>query len=159
MVFQVIIVGGGAVQIDVTFFRQQQLLGAIFIDHVSAVIGCSGCTVCYMHRAEFSSVSGVQVSDGVTISKRNYRWQIKRIILNIANILIQIFRQVAIMVVMIFRGGGGTVLQNRGFVCSYTSEEMLNKDAPLLLLHSGASSLYGAALVYYLKPTTNSLHL
>jgi len=36
---------------------------------------------------------------------------------------------------------------------------MLNKDAPLLLLHSGASSLYGAALVYYLKPITNSLHL
>ena len=146
-------------QIHIPFFCQQQLLGAVFIDHVSAIVRCCGCTVCYMHRAEFLTIRCIQVSDGVTISKRNYRWQIKRIILNIANILVQIFRQVAIMVVMIFRGGGGTVLQNRGFVCSYTSEEMLNKDAPLLLLHSGASSLYGAALVYYLKPTTNSLHL
>jgi len=75
MVFQVIIVGGGAAQVDVSFLRQQQLLGAVFIDHVSAVVGCSGCTVCYMHCAEFSSIRSIQVSDGVAITERNYLWQ------------------------------------------------------------------------------------
>ena len=75
MVFQVIIVGSEAAQIDVPFFCQQQLLGAIFIDHVSAVVGCSGCPN-LMHRAEFSSIRIVQVSDGVAITERNYRWQI-----------------------------------------------------------------------------------
>ena len=75
MVFQVIIVGSGAAQIDVPFFRQQQFLGAVFIDHISAVVGCGGCTVCYMHRAKLSSVRRVQVSDGIAITERNYLWQ------------------------------------------------------------------------------------
>ena len=75
MVFQVIIVGSGAVQIDVPFFCQQQFLGAIFIDHISAVIRCCGCTICYMYRAEFSFVRSVQVGDGIAITERNYLWQ------------------------------------------------------------------------------------
>ena len=75
MIFQVIIVGGGAIQVDVPFFCQQQLLGTIFIDHISAVIRGGGCTICYMHRVEFSTVSGVQVSDGIAITERNYLGQ------------------------------------------------------------------------------------
>ena len=75
MVFQVIIVGSGAVQIDVTLFGQQQLLGSIFIDHISAVVrGCSY-TVYYMHCAEFSSIRCIQISDGIAITERNYLWQ------------------------------------------------------------------------------------
>ena len=76
MVFQVIIVGSGAVQIDVPFFRQQQLLDAIFIDHISTVVRGGGCTICYMHRAEFSSISCVQVGDSIAITERNYLGQI-----------------------------------------------------------------------------------
>ena len=75
MVFQVIVIRVGVRQVNVPLFRQQQFLGAVFIDHVSAVVGCSGCTVCYMYRAEFSSVSGVQVSDGIAITERNYLGQ------------------------------------------------------------------------------------
>ena len=83
-------------KVNVSRFGKQQPGRTVFIDHVSTVVGCGGCTVYYMHRAELSSIHSVQVSDGVAISKRNYRWQIKRIILNIANILVQIFRQVAV---------------------------------------------------------------
>ena len=75
MVFQVIIVGSGAVQIDVSFFRQQQLLDAIFIDHISRVVSGDGWTIQYMYRTEFSSVRCIQVSDGTSIAERNYLWQ------------------------------------------------------------------------------------
>ena len=75
MVFQVIIIRVGVRQVNVPFFRQQQLLGVIFIDHVSAVVGCSGCTTDYMYCAEFSSVSSVQVSDGIAVTERNDLWQ------------------------------------------------------------------------------------
>ena len=75
MIFQVIVIRITVCQVDVPFFCQQQFLGAVFIDHVSAVVCCSGCTVCYMYRAEFSSISGVQVSDGIAITERNYLGQ------------------------------------------------------------------------------------
>jgi len=63
-------------QIHISRFGKQQPGRTVFIDHVSAVVGCSGCTVCYMYRAEFSSVSGVQVSDGIAITECNYLGQI-----------------------------------------------------------------------------------
>ena len=75
MVFQVIIVRVGICQIHIPFFRQQQLLRSVFIDHIPAVVSRSGRTVYYMQRAEFSSVGGVQVSDGTAITERNYLWQ------------------------------------------------------------------------------------
>ena len=59
MVFQVIIVGSGAVQIDVPFFRQQQLLGTIFIDHISAVVRGGSGSPNLMHCAELSSVRSI----------------------------------------------------------------------------------------------------
>ena len=59
-------------KVNVSRFGKQQPGCTIFIDHVSAVVGCSGCTICYMHRAEFSSISGVQVSDGIAITECNY---------------------------------------------------------------------------------------
>ena len=76
MVFQVIIVGSGAVQIDVPFFRQQQFLGAIFINHISAVVSCGSDCTHLMYCAELPSVRSIQVSDGVAITERNYLWQI-----------------------------------------------------------------------------------
>ena len=75
MVFQVIIVGVGVNQIHIPFFRQQQLLGAIFIDHVSRVVRCDGWTIQNMYRAEFSTIRCVQVGDGIAITERNYLWQ------------------------------------------------------------------------------------
>ena len=72
MVFQVIIVGGGAIQVDVPFFCQQQFLGAIFIDHISAVVRCCGCTIYYMHRAKLSSISCVELGDIIAITECNY---------------------------------------------------------------------------------------
>ena len=75
MVFQVIIVGVGVHQVHIPFFRQQQLLDAIFIDHISAVVRGCGYTICYMHRAKFPSVRSIQVSDGIAITERNYLWQ------------------------------------------------------------------------------------
>ena len=72
MVLQVIVVLVIVCQVDVPFFRQQQLLRSVFIDHIPAVVSRSGRTVYYMQRAEFSSVGGVQVSDGIANTERNY---------------------------------------------------------------------------------------
>ena len=72
MVLQVIVVLVIVCQVDVPFFRQQQLLRSVFIDHIPAVVSRSGRTVYYMYRAEFSTVSCIQVCDGITITERNY---------------------------------------------------------------------------------------
>ena len=75
MVFQIIVVRVGICQIHIPFFRQQQLLASVFIDHIPAVVRCGGRTVYHMHRAELSSASCVQVGDGTSITERNYLWQ------------------------------------------------------------------------------------
>ena len=71
MVFQVIIVGTIG-QVHTTLFRQQQLLDAIFIDHIAAVILRGGCTIDNMHRTEFRSIRRIAISDGTAVTE-SYR--------------------------------------------------------------------------------------
>ena len=62
-------------QIHISRFGKQQLGRTVFIDHISAVIRCCGCTICNMYRAELLSIRCVQVSDGIAITERNYLGQ------------------------------------------------------------------------------------
>ena len=71
MVFQVIIVGTIG-QVHTTLFRQQQLLDAIFIDHIAAVILRGGCTADCMHRSKLCTVGCIAISDGTAVTE-SYR--------------------------------------------------------------------------------------
>ena len=60
MVFQIIMVLSIR-QSDVTLFRQQVFLAAVFIDHIPAIVRCGGRTACLMHRAKLCTISRIQI--------------------------------------------------------------------------------------------------
>ena len=60
MVLQVIMVLAVS-QGDITFFRQQQLLRAVFIDHIAAIVRRGGRTSCLMHRAKLCAVGCIRI--------------------------------------------------------------------------------------------------
>ena len=61
---------------DVTGFSLPKLGRTIFIDHTSAVVLLGGCTIDIMHRAKLCSVGSITISDGTSVFKGYYVWQI-----------------------------------------------------------------------------------
>ena len=74
MVFQIIMVLAVS-QGDITFFRQQQLLRAVFIDHIAAIVRRGGRTSCLMHRAQLCTVSRIQIGYRIPVPERDLTWQ------------------------------------------------------------------------------------
>ena len=60
---------------DITFFRQQQLLRAVFIDHIPAIVRRGGRTSCLMHRAKLCAVSRIQIGYRIPVPERDLAWQ------------------------------------------------------------------------------------
>ena len=65
MVFQVIMVLAVS-QGDITLFRQQQLLRAVFIDHIPAIVCRGGRTACLMR---------IQIGYRIPVPERDLTWQ------------------------------------------------------------------------------------
>ena len=77
MAFQVIIVSRRRYgQIHITFFRQQQLLDAILIDHIRTVILLCGSTADGMHRSKLRTVGRIAICDGTAVTESYLAWQI-----------------------------------------------------------------------------------
>ena len=62
-------------QSDVTLFRQQVFLTAVFIDHIPAIVCRSSCTSYFMHRAKLCAVRRIQIGNRIPVSKRDLAWQ------------------------------------------------------------------------------------
>ena len=75
VVFQIIMVLSIR-QSNITLFRQQQLLRAVFIDHIPAIVRCGGRTACLMHRAKLCAVGSIRVGYRIPVSERDLAWQI-----------------------------------------------------------------------------------
>ena len=74
MVFQVIMVFIIR-QSNITLFRQQQLLRAVFIDHIPAIVRCGGRTACLMHRAKLCAIRCIQIGYRIPVPERDLTWQ------------------------------------------------------------------------------------
>ena len=74
MVFQIIMVLSIR-QSNITLFRQQQLLRAVFIDHIPAIVCRGGRTACLMHRAQLCTVSRIQIGYRIPVPERDLTWQ------------------------------------------------------------------------------------
>ena len=61
---------------DVTGFGLPELGRTIFIDHTSAVVLRGGCTINGMHCTKLCAVSSITITDGTTVLKGYYVWQI-----------------------------------------------------------------------------------
>ena len=73
MVFQVVVilaVGKG----DVALFGDQELLDAVFIDHIAAVVRCYGGAACLMNGAELRAVRSIGVRDGAAVAESYRAW-------------------------------------------------------------------------------------
>ena len=74
MVFQVIMVLSIR-QSDVALFRQQQLLRAVFIDHIPAIVRRGDRTACLMHCAQLCTISRIQIGYRIPVPERDLAWQ------------------------------------------------------------------------------------
>ena len=61
---------------DITFFRQQQLLRAVFIDHIAAIVRRGGRTSCLMHRAKLCAVGCIRIGYRIPVPERDLARQI-----------------------------------------------------------------------------------
>ena len=74
MVFQVIMVLAVS-QGDITLFRQQVFLRAVFIDHIAAIVCRGGRTPYFMHRAQLRAISRIQIGYRIPVPERDLTWQ------------------------------------------------------------------------------------
>ena len=74
VVFQIIMVLSIR-QSNITLFRQQQLLRAVFIDHIPAIVRRGDRTACLMHCAQLRTISRIQIGYRIPIPERDLAWQ------------------------------------------------------------------------------------
>lgn len=98
MVFQVIMILA-IIQRDISLFREQQFGDIVFIDHIPAIVRCCGNAAYLMNCAELRSICSIQIRNRTFVRERYLTWQILKIILNLCNVFIQIFRQIAILII------------------------------------------------------------
>ena len=75
MVFQIIMVFIIR-QSNITLFRQQVFLTAVFIDHIPAIVCRGGRTPCLMNRAKLCAISRIQIGYRTSVFKRDLARQI-----------------------------------------------------------------------------------